>query len=115
MVFHFSNADDSSADDPPSEPGTPGPGAPRPNGVGGWIERMNNVQSRSTVPQAKRRKTEDGQDFAAMANDIPVRGGSGVLGDYVKDKRKEADGSGLQQTFTVDLTGGKLCPSGRLW
>ncbi|KAF4513512.1 hypothetical protein G6O67_000776 [Ophiocordyceps sinensis] len=106
MVFHFSNADDSSADDPPSEPGTPGPGAPRPNGVGGWIERMNNVQSRSTVPQAKRRKTEDGQDFAAMANDIPVRGGSGVLGDYVKDKRKEADGSGLQQTFTVDLTGG---------
>ncbi|KAM4056828.1 DEAD/DEAH box helicase [Hirsutella rhossiliensis] len=107
MVFQFANVDDSSADDPPSGPATPGASAPqRANGVGGWIERMNNVQSRSTAPQAKRRKTEDGQDFAAKSSNIPVRGGSGVLGDYIKDKRNEADGPGLQQTLTVDLTGG---------
>lgn len=110
MVFQFANADDCSAHHPSSEPATPGAGAPQgANGVGGWIERMNNVQSRSTVPEAKRRRTEDGQDFAARSNNIPVRGGSGMLGHYVKERREEADGSGLQQTMTVDLTGGKSC------
>ena len=69
---------------------------------------MNNVQSRSSVPQAKRRKTEDGQDFAVRTNNILVRSSSGVLGQYVTERRKEAHGQGLPQALTVDLTDGKM-------
>lgn len=78
---------------------------------------MNNVQHRSTVPHAKRRKTEDGQDFAARTT-IPVRSSSGMLGGYVREKQKEANGYGVSQTATVDLTDGTkiepLCIHSRL-
>ncbi|PHH83049.1 hypothetical protein CDD83_3071 [Cordyceps sp. RAO-2017] len=102
MVFHFASADDASSEPSPSSTGD----LPRANGFGGWIERMNNVQSRSAVPQAKRRKTEDGQDFAARSHTIPVRGGSGLLGGYLKDKRTESGGQNAPQALTVDLTDG---------
>ncbi|POR34601.1 Putative SWI/SNF-related matrix-associated actin-dependent regulator [Tolypocladium paradoxum] len=109
MVFQFASANEASSSGPPSDASTPSNGdVPSANGVGTWIERMNNVQSRSSVPQAKRRKTEDGQDFAARTSNIPVRSGSGVLGEYVKERRNEANGQGLPQTqtLTVDLTDG---------
>lgn len=108
MVFQFASANETSSSGPPSGASTPSNGdVPSANGVGTWIERMNNVQSRSSIPQAKRRKTEDGQDFAARTNNIPVRSSSGVLGQYVAERRKEANGQGLPQTLTVDLTDGK--------
>ncbi|KJZ79916.1 hypothetical protein HIM_00630 [Hirsutella minnesotensis 3608] len=107
MVFQFTNLNEAPAPSPPPE-SLPSAthAASGANGVGTWIERMNNVQSRSAVPQAKRRKTQDGQDFAARSNTIPVRGGSGVLGEYVRDKRKEADNLGFTPAMAVDLTEG---------
>ncbi|KAF4587480.1 SNF2 family helicase/ATPase [Ophiocordyceps camponoti-floridani] len=74
---------------------------PAANGVASMFERANNVQNRDTVPEAKRRKTQDAQDY--RSNNIPVRGGSGVLGTYVKDKRLEGRGQ-AQAHQTVDLT-----------
>lgn len=70
---------------------------------------MNNVQHRSAIPQAKRRKTEDQDGSQDGANATP-RGGSGILGEYVKDKRKEANGSTASQALTVDLTSGMTTP-----
>ncbi|GJN80826.1 hypothetical protein PLIIFM63780_004356 [Purpureocillium lilacinum] len=106
MVFQFATGDESTNSGFTSEASTPSnSGEPRQNGVGNWIERMNNVQSRSAVPQAKRRKTEDGQDFAARTSNIPVRGGSGILGSYVREKRLEGDAQGSPASATVDLTG----------
>ncbi|UNI21751.1 1-phosphatidylinositol 4-kinase [Purpureocillium takamizusanense] len=106
MVFQFATRDESATSRFTSEASTPSDsGEPRQNGVGNWIERVNNVHSRSAVPQAKRRKTEDGQDFAARTSNIPVRGGSGILGSYVKEKRLEGDAQGTLASATVDLTG----------
>ncbi|PHH76774.1 hypothetical protein CDD80_1224 [Ophiocordyceps camponoti-rufipedis] len=73
---------------------------PVANGVASMLERAYNVHNRDTVPEAKRRKTQDVQDY--KSNSIPVRGGSGVLGTYVKNKRLEGQGQAHQ---TVDLTG----------
>lgn len=75
------------------------------DGMSNWIERVHNVHNRSNVPQVKRRKLEDrenSQDGAVA----PVRGGGGILGEYVKDKRKEGNGSASSQALTVDLTDG---------
>lgn len=110
VVFQFSNPNELPSAGPSSRASTPssayGGGG---NGVGGWIERMNNVQHRSTIPQAKRRKTEDQDGSQDGANAAP-RGGSGILGEYVKDKRKEANGSTASQALTVDLTSGMTTP-----
>ncbi|ODA76340.1 hypothetical protein RJ55_08186 [Drechmeria coniospora] len=105
LVFQFATADDSSASGAPSGTSTPcSSDLSASNGVGTWVERMNHVQNRSSVPQAKRRKTEDGQDFAARANNIPVRGGggggTGIAASYLNDKREAA----AQSSSTVDLT-----------
>lgn len=108
MSFHFASADDPFVDGQISKSATPSSGTSQgANGVGRWIERMSNVQSRSAVPHAKRRKTEDGQDFAARTDGPSARGSSGLLGDDIKNKRGEADGAGSQQALTVDLTGGE--------
>ena len=72
--------------------------------MGHFIERMNNVQNRSMVPHAKRRKTEDGQDYATKVS-IPVRSSSGMLGGYIREKRQENGLNGFQAP-TVDLTDG---------
>lgn len=74
--------------------------------MGGWIERMNNVQHRSTIPQAKRRKVEDRDGSQDGSNGAPRGGNGGILGEYVKDRRMEANGSSASQAMTVDLTDG---------
>ncbi|TWU76513.1 hypothetical protein ED733_007553 [Metarhizium rileyi] len=123
MVFQFTSASDTSSNDHVSGSSTPTPPnvetppstsnanaanvSTNTNRMGIWIERMNNVQRRSNVPNPKRRKTEDPQDFAARASNMSIRGTSGTLGEYVRDRRQEANGSRLvPQTPTVDLTDG---------
>jgi hypothetical protein len=112
MVFQFTSASDTSSNGHISGSSTPTPPngeAPTSNGVGLWIERMNNVQPRSNVRHPKRRKTEDPQDFAVRAGNMSIRGSSGALGEYVRDKQQEAHGSRIMsQTPTVDLTDGTV-------
>lgn len=73
------------------------------------LERLNNVQGRSAAPQAKRRKLEtieldDSADEQQKRNSFGS-GGSGILGQHVKDKRGEAaDMPSLSRMNTVDLT-----------
>lgn len=69
------------------------------HGVGSFVERVNNVQRRTLDHLPKRRKL-DGQ---SPMDTGPARGSSGILGSYVTDKQKEANGS----TTTVDLTDGE--------
>jgi hypothetical protein len=67
---------------------------------------MSNVQSRSSVPQPKRRKVDD-PEAEQNGTSVPVRsGGGGILGGYVKEKQKEANGSMASPAMTVDLTDG---------
>ncbi|GAO18192.1 hypothetical protein UVI_02036950 [Ustilaginoidea virens] len=110
MIFQFTSTSDTSSSGHVSGSSTPTPPngeASLSNGVGLWIERMNNVQHRSNVPHPKRRKTEDAQDFAARSNHIQVRSSSGMLGEYVKDGRLQADRQTVALAApTVDLTDG---------
>lgn len=103
MVFQFSNGYDSS-DAYHSGPSTPGSTTPiTGNGVGNWVERINNVQTRSVAPQPKRRRVEDDLE-QGKAQNIPVRSGSGVLAGYVRDQQKDANGAIATQAAMVDLT-----------
>lgn len=116
VTFQFATSNDSASDAPPSGASTPassntpmGNGFAG-NGVGNWIERMNNVQQRSAVPQAKRRRVDDVNGDQNGAS-VPVRhGGSGGLGEYVRDKQKEANGALATQAMMVDLTAGVYYP-----
>ncbi|KAK8118633.1 SNF2 family DNA-dependent ATPase [Apiospora kogelbergensis] len=79
------------------------------NGFGGMIERMNNVQDRSTAPHPKRRKVEtiDLDDSADEKVSSTFGNGSsgGMIGQYVKEKKEEAANSpSLSRANTVDLT-----------
>lgn len=112
VVFEFPSAEETqSAAASPSGPSTPRSIAEHhiPNSSY-WIERTHNLQDRSDIPQPKRRRTEDGQD-AKIGIQMPVRSGSGVLGDYVKSRHKEPSGhsssASLSSSATVDLTGSK--------
>ncbi|KAF7546279.1 hypothetical protein G7046_g9340 [Stylonectria norvegica] len=113
MVYQYSTPNGTHSAGPSSRASTPGLSqgysqghsqGQGPPGMSNWIERMNNVQSRSTVPQ-KRRKFEDEQ-ASQNGSRAPMRGGSGILGDYVKEKRKEANSSTGSPALTVDLTDG---------
>ncbi|CAM1511418.1 Fc.00g089310.m01.CDS01 [Cosmosporella sp. VM-42] len=106
VVFQFSSANGSSSAGPSSRASTPGSiQGHSTNGMGNWIERMNNVQHRSAVPQVKRRRVGD-REGSHDGTMTPIHGGSGILGDYVNQKRKEANGSTTGQALTVDLTSG---------
>lgn len=75
-------------------------------GLGNFVERMNNVQDRSDVPQPKRRKTENEDD---MPNATPgfQGSGAGALGQYVQEKQIEGRvASTARRIETVDLTEG---------
>lgn len=102
-VFHFATPADS-ASDIPSGPSTPGSITPI-SGAGSWIERANNVQARSAIPQAKRRKVEDFGNDGNQAN-MPTRNGGGGLGDYVRDQQQQSNGALATKAMMVDLTSG---------
>lgn len=104
-VFQFATAGDG-ASDIPSGPSTPGSITPV-SGVGSWVERVNNVQARSTIPQAKRRKVDEFDDDGKSTT-MPTRHGGGGLGDYVRDQQQQSNGAIATQAMMVDLTAGKL-------
>lgn len=111
VMFQFTPTGDSAAfASPSSSPAYHVPAGPNlaSNGMGHMIENMNNVQDRSTVPMAKRRKVDDSPEFAKNKFN---GGSSGMLADHIKQKQKEAQPvnriSG-QTLATLDLTGGKL-------
>ncbi|RDA91670.1 hypothetical protein CP533_0062 [Ophiocordyceps camponoti-saundersi (nom. inval.)] len=87
VQFLFASPDDSS--DPPTLGGF--------SSAASMFERANNVQTRDLVPEPKRRKTQD----AANSSEIPVRGGTGVFGAYIKENQVQSRAAPLQ---TVDLT-----------
>lgn len=82
-----------------------------PNGMGSMIERMNNVQDRSTVPVAKRQKMMSDDDSERGPKNGFSSSSSGILSGYVKDKQRaglsmlNTPASGKAQA-TLDLTGG---------
>ncbi|KAI6785117.1 Helicase-like transcription factor [Emericellopsis cladophorae] len=73
-------------------------------GPGNWIEKVHNVQDRSEVSEAKRRKVDSedspGRSKIAMRN----ASGSGALGQALKDANADSNAAALPQTATVDLT-----------
>ncbi|KAJ3479596.1 hypothetical protein NLG97_g8282 [Lecanicillium saksenae] len=103
-IFQFSTTTGDSASDIPSGPSTPGSITPV-SGVGSWIEHVNNVQARSAIPQAKRRKVDEfGND--RQTTNMPTRNGGGGLGDYVRDQQQQSNGALATQAMMVDLTAG---------
>lgn len=85
-----------------------------PNGMGSMIERMNNVQDRSTVPVAKRQKMLSDDDSEVGRKNGFSTSSSGILSGYVKDKQREAQShsgpaSGKPHAL-LDLTGGNYPP-----
>ncbi|KAI8689888.1 hypothetical protein LRP88_13812 [Fusarium phalaenopsidis] len=106
VVFQFSSPNDTPSAGPSSRSSTPGSSYTNgTNGAGAFIERMNNIQHRSVVPQAKRRRVED-REGSHDGQAPTVRGGSGILGGYIQEKRKEANSSTASPAMTVDLTSG---------
>lgn len=89
-----------------------GTAGPVPSGMGSMIERMNNVQDRSSVPVSKRQKMMSDDDSEGKPkNGFAGRSSSGILSGYVKDKQRaglsvlSASASGKAYA-TLDLTGG---------
>lgn len=106
VIFQFASTGIDSDVEPSTDSSTSGGhDAQNASHVGQWIERINNVQNRSLVPQSKRRKLDEEQN--AQGGQAVQARGSGILGDYVQEKRNEANGSTLPQAPTVDLTDGK--------
>ncbi|KAL6860125.1 hypothetical protein ACO1O0_004150 [Amphichorda felina] len=109
MVFQFSSPNGTPSAGPSSEASTPvssdaqGTAAPV-----NWLERIHNVQARTEAPEAKRRRVDSDDD--QNGTKMPVRGSSGILGQYVKDKRLESSSVStpqqMPQSMTVDLTSG---------
>lgn len=113
--FQFSDLNDFSSSSAPSQQTSAfqDPAKTMSNGMlGSMIEHMNNVQDRSTVPVAKRRKIEGEGDEEAQKNGFHGAS-SGTLSLYVKQKQQEAQSMpGLKQAQpTLDLTGGMWLPS----
>lgn len=80
-----------------------------PNGVGAMIERVNNVEHRALVsPQPKRRKIEFGEGLEPKPGFGP--GGSGIMGQHMKEKREEYKQAATTQVDMVDLTSGSRSP-----
>ncbi|PHH65357.1 hypothetical protein CDD81_2769 [Ophiocordyceps australis] len=108
LAFHFASPSDSIASASSSSLSALANAhvTARPAGLGNWIERINHVEARSASPQAKRRKTEDGHDFANRAEyGIALRGGSGLLGHDMRHGTPHANSNATSpQAMTVDLT-----------
>lgn len=108
VVFQFATTNDSASDAVPSGASTPASGHMQPvNGVGSFLERMNNVQNRASIPQAKRRKVdEDMQGLSASADQQSTRAGGSMLGGYIKEQQSRGTSTPASDTMMVDLTNG---------
>jgi hypothetical protein len=111
VVFQFTSQNGTPAYTGTTTSTTSSPGSDHRNhahrGAGDFIERMNNVQDRAAIPQPKRRRLDE-NDPSKDPSSVQVRGGGGILGSYVKDKREEASPAGSASAMTVDLTSGTV-------
>lgn len=113
LQFQFSNASDTSSGySQPSSSSAALEAAdsvstPPQNGLTSMIERMNNVQDRSSVPMVKRRRIEEDPGDRTLKNGFSG-GSSGMLSDHVnqKQREKQATPAALPSQSTLDLTGG---------
>lgn len=71
------------------------------------IERINNLQDRSSVPMVKRRKIATDADDQTRKNGFSGSS-SGMLSNHIKQKQREKQSTpaALQSQSTLDLTGG---------
>ena len=78
------------------------------NSVGSFVERANNVQDRSDVPQPKRRRTESERDNIVSQSTGDFHSASGVVfGRYIQQARSaSATPQPVRRVETVDLTEG---------
>lgn len=79
--------------------------------MGNMIERINDIQDRSSVPHAKRRKVDTPEADAEAEAERKAKGygagSGGALGAYVKEKREEGQrNNSARSSQTVDLTEG---------
>lgn len=95
-----------SPDDPTDSPGPGGSASSEAAGMGGMIERMNNVQDRAFAPPPKKRKFGE-PDSGPNAKKL---GGSGMLGEHIKEQSVDLTNSPARISNTVDLTDGRLNP-----
>lgn len=113
LQFQFSNATDTSSgySQPSSSSAalesTNPTSIPTHNGMGSMIERINNVQDRSFVPGAKRRRIEEESGNQKGQNGFHGSS-SAILSDYVNEKKREVQSmpAASQSQPTLDLTGG---------
>lgn len=108
VVFQFASTNDSASDAIPSGASTPSSiHMTSANGVGSFVERMNNVQHRDSIPQAKRRKVDDEmEEVGANTTQQAVRTGSSMLGGYIKEQQRQGTSTPTSDTMMVDLTNG---------
>ncbi|RYP73707.1 hypothetical protein DL771_003420 [Monosporascus sp. 5C6A] len=86
-----------------SHPASNGHYMPQTNGFTSMIERMNNVEQRTSVPQPKRRKLQP-EENNGLSRGFGS-GSGGILGQHVKEKREEAaNHPSVKRVETVDLT-----------
>ena len=117
MTFHFSTPGGTPNSAFQSPATTPAPEDVNGNsqdapagGMSRMIERMNNVQERSSFPLPKRRKIEENNDDISTASSFRS-GGNGMLGEYVRQQREQMQPTpALKSTESVDLTGGESGP-----
>lgn len=119
LVFQFSSNADTAAQTETASSATSTPGSNGDHtdnnshrGAGMWIECMSNVQDRSSVQRVKRRKVDDEAGEKADAA-VQSRSGGGVLGAYVKEKRKEGESLATRpagSSAMVDLTDNGKAP-----
>ncbi|KAI0152276.1 SNF2 family N-terminal domain-containing protein [Hypoxylon sp. NC0597] len=103
VEFQFSTPQDGFA--PVAQSGyTNGHAITQPNNFGDMIDRMNNIEQRTFAPQIKRRKLEAEDSFDSVRTF--GNGGSGDVGQYVRDKRQEAANQqfSAKRVEAVDLT-----------
>lgn len=105
VQFQFSNPQDSfTANGHPVQ--SNGYTTPNSNNFNNMIDRMNNVEQRTFAPQLKRRKLESEDSMSSVGSF--GGGGSGDIGHYVNEKRREATNQQLptRRVEAVDLTDG---------
>lgn len=111
-MFQFETPNGAASAGPASGTSTP-PDSQLRNGLGpgSFLEKVHHIQDRSEVPEPKRRRLED--EDAQKGTKMAVRGGSGMLGQAVRDQRQDSSGTSTPQSVTVDLTDGELLVMGQ--
>ena len=82
---------------------------PETRGMGSLIERVHGITQREGRPQ-KRQKTDPAQEDEEDEKKATFAGGGkgGEIGEYMREKRKEAEAQSGPNGAIVDLTAGKL-------